>query len=154
MTSRRAAIHLGPGEGRVFGAQPGYESVFKALSEDTDGHLSMTEETVPPGMTARPHRHLQAVELFYVLDGQLEISVDDQTITAEPGHSVLVAKGQAHAFANRTGRPARMLAIWSPGGFEHFYEAVFAATENGTLDGKTFVRLWRENGTEPVERDT
>lgn len=146
-----ARKYLQPGEGRIFGAQPGYESVFKALAEDTDGQLSMTEESVPPGMTVKPHRHLQALEIFYMIEGQLEFSVDDERITAGVGDFLLVAKGQAHAFANRTDRPARLLALWSPGGFEHFYEAVFAATAAGKLDDTTFVRLWREHGTEPVE---
>jgi mannose-6-phosphate isomerase-like protein (cupin superfamily) len=141
---------LRSGEGRHFGLHAGYESVFKALAADTDGHLSMTVELVPPGLAFGSHRHLNAVELFYVLDGEIEFSVDGDSVTADAGCFLRIDKGQAHGFANRTGLPARLLAIWSPGGFEHFYEAVALVSDAGPIDKETLFRIWREHDTEPV----
>jgi mannose-6-phosphate isomerase-like protein (cupin superfamily) len=150
MTDKPPAHVLRSGEGRHFGLADGYDSAFKALAADTDGHLSMTEELIPSGMEVWPHRHLKAVELFYVLEGEIEFSVDGESVTADRGCCLRVDKGEAHAFANRTDAPARLLAIWSPGGFEHFYEAVAAASDAGPLDRETFFRIWREHDTEPV----
>jgi quercetin dioxygenase-like cupin family protein len=150
MTDGPLAHLLRSGQGRRFALDAGYDSVFKALAPDTDGHLSMTEELIPPGMDFRSHRHLNTVELFYVLEGEIEFIVDDEPMIADAGCFLRIAKGQSHGFANRTSAAARLLAIWSPGGFEHFYEAMEAASDHGSVNKETLFRIWRDHDTEPV----
>jgi quercetin dioxygenase-like cupin family protein len=86
---------LKPGEGHIFGELPGMQSVFKAGAASTDGHLSMTEESIPPGFSAQAHRHLQAVELFYVVDGELEFRIDEGRITMGAGRLCCVGRSRA-----------------------------------------------------------
>jgi hypothetical protein len=54
-----------------------------ADSSATGGALSVMRTTMGEGIEgARPHTHSKSAELFYVLDGELQILTGDQVITA------------------------------------------------------------------------
>jgi quercetin dioxygenase-like cupin family protein len=63
------------------------------------------------------HHHDRQVDLFYVLDGELELTVDDRVVTAEPGTLAWVPRGVRHTFAHAAGT-GRVLNVHAPeGGF-------------------------------------
>ena len=104
-----------------------------------------------PGFLVPPHRHQTRLELFYVLEGELEFTIGEDTVVARAGSSVFVPKGARHAYANVGGTPARQLALWAPGGFEAFYEEMAAAFPPGAaFDWDAFVEIWRRHDTEPA----
>ena len=77
--------YLAPGEGNSLpiGINP---LTFKAIGADTHGDLGLFEMTQEPGgMGASPHLHREMEELFYVLEGEVDILVSDKTIKAETG---------------------------------------------------------------------
>lgn len=87
-------------------------------SEDTGGHISLVENTVPAGSAGPPlHRH-DFDELFYVLDGELDVLVGDARGARAAGQLAFVARGTPHALANRSARPATYLLVCTPAGFE------------------------------------
>ncbi len=114
---------LGPGEGHARFTARGSVMFFKALAGQDDGDLSLMERTLPPGgRRPPPHRHTNCSEAYFVLDGLVSISVEDEELQAGPEGFVLVPRGTAHTFGNTSAHPARLLVIHAPA-----MDAYFAA---------------------------
>jgi mannose-6-phosphate isomerase-like protein (cupin superfamily) len=99
----------------------GHRVEFALLSDQTDGHFSVFALTTPPGHGAPPHAHRAEDEVFYVLDGTFQFLLGDRRETHGAGTTVLVPRGTTHSFTNVGQRPARILSIHTPGGFERFF---------------------------------
>jgi quercetin dioxygenase-like cupin family protein len=90
---------------------------------DTAGRYTLIDMYVPPGGGPPPHRH-DFEEMFSVLDGEIEVTFRDTTITAAAGETVNIPANAPHVFRNVGGRPARLLCLCSPAGQEEFFSAV------------------------------
>jgi quercetin dioxygenase-like cupin family protein len=103
-----------------------------ASSEDTGGRLAVIEYDVPAGFPGPPlHVHPGFDEHFYVVDGELELRLEDDVVRATPGDSLYVRGDRPHTFSNPTGEVARMLLTMTPGGFERFFRDLAAAANGG-----------------------
>jgi uncharacterized cupin superfamily protein len=73
-----------------------------------------------------PHRHDNASELFYILDGAFDLLVDDSVVVARAGDLLVVPPGVAHAFAAHRDSTAEALVIATPGieRFDYFRHVV------------------------------
>src|SRR4051794_16042267 len=90
-------------------------------SEESDGVVSIIDNTVPanwPGPFL--HRH-DFDEAFYVLEGELVFQVEDALITKRAGDMAFAPRGVAHTFANQSDAPARYMLICTPAGFERYF---------------------------------
>ena len=88
---------------------------FKALAEHDDGDFSLMERTLPPGgRRPPPHRHTNCSEAYFVLDGEISVTLEDQELTVGPEGFVLIPRGTAHTFGNASEHPARLLVIHAP----------------------------------------
>jgi quercetin dioxygenase-like cupin family protein len=85
--------------------------------------MTLIDALVPPGGGPPEHSHTDVDELFFVLDGELEITVDDDVHQVKAGGRVFVGRTVPHAFRNRTGSPVRMLIFYTPAGVEEFFLA-------------------------------
>lgn len=107
------AVLVRPGEGLRFG-----NIEFLARSADTPrfnlGIITMAANREGPEL----HSHADEDDSFYVLEGELTFMVDGDEAVAGPGTFVLVPPGVPHTFANRSDRPARMLNVHAPAGFD------------------------------------
>ena len=120
------ALVVGPGEGEQLSIGGGTITIL-ADSAATGGRFAVVDYTAPPGFPGPPpHRHREIADLFYVLEGELSMKVDGDTVAAPAGTFVLVAPGTVHTFSNPSDRPARFLGIVSPGGFEQYFRDVAA----------------------------
>jgi len=64
------------------------------------------------------HHHDAQVDSFYVLEGELEMTVEDSAHVAGPGTLASVPRGVRHTFAHRGPGRARVLNVHAPdGGF-------------------------------------
>ena len=61
-----------------------------------------------------PHYHERHVDSFYVLEGELEFTIADETVRAGPGACVVVPPGVVHAFTNAGQGRARFLNVHAP----------------------------------------
>jgi mannose-6-phosphate isomerase-like protein (cupin superfamily) len=96
---------------------------FKAMAEQDSGDLSLMERTLPVGgRRPPPHRHTNCSEAYFVLDGLVSVTVEDQELRVGPDGFVLVPRGTAHTFGNAAGSQARLLVIHAPA-----MDAYFAA---------------------------
>ena len=93
----------------------------KVAGRDSGGTLTAVEVVTPPGGGPPPHSHL-ATELFYGLEGTLDVVVDGAAVRLRPGDCVAVPGGTAHTYRNASERNARFLAVLHPAGHEHFLE--------------------------------
>lgn len=94
---------------------------FLATSEDTGGAYALWHAMIPPGGGPPMHVHSREDERFDVLTGRVRFRVGSATIDAEPGDSLFVRRGTAHAFRNVTDKPAEMLLHVTPGGMERMF---------------------------------
>ena len=85
---------------------------------------------MPPGGGPPPHIHRNEDETFYVVEGQIDFLLGDETVTGGPGDFVNVPRGTVHRFRNSGTSAAMMILTFSPD-IEHF----FAETLERALDG-------------------
>lgn len=125
------ALHVAPGEGSSVWAFNGDRYTLKAGTKDTHGALGVMEAEIPPGSGPPLHIHHNEDEMFYLLEGTLEIVDVDRTLIAEAGSFLFLPRGSAHRFTNISDKPARMLMLFSPSGFEDFFLEVGTAVVPG-----------------------
>ncbi|NUP41313.1 MAG: cupin domain-containing protein [Streptomyces sp.] len=109
-------------EAEVIGRAPTTVRLL-ADSSATGGALSTQRVTLLDGADgARPHRHDNSAEMFYVLDGEAQFLSGDDAVTAGSGDLVIVPPGRPHAFAAAPGSDADLLIVITPGveRFEYF----------------------------------
>jgi mannose-6-phosphate isomerase-like protein (cupin superfamily) len=138
-------LMLAPGEGRAI---PGAGMTLKVGAGQSTA-WSAFEAVVTPGFDVGAHLHHNAEELFYILDGELDLlAFEPLTRTAGdwrgwesasgarvtrggPGSTMFVPSGCPHAFANPGTVPARMLFLVSPPGHERYLEEIGALIGQG-----------------------
>jgi quercetin dioxygenase-like cupin family protein len=99
----------------------GARCTVKVDGEQTDGRLYQVHITEQRGSGPPLHIHHDADETFYVVDGELIISVGDERIEAEQGDFVFGPKGVPHVYVVRSER-AEFLATFAPASMDRFFE--------------------------------
>lgn len=100
--------------------------VLLADSSATGGALTSHRVELARGADgAVPHRHDNSSELFYVLDGALEVLTGENVVSAHAGDLLVVPPGLTHAFAAHRDSSAA-LVIATPGieRFDYFRHVV------------------------------
>ena len=120
-----SVIVRGPGEGRTLLVGGGDRVTYKVRSAETDGSYFCFEVSTTPGFGPPLHTHAYR-ELFYVLEGEYEFTVERegelQTIVGTPGTAIAVPPNVPHTFKNASGTPARLLFVHQPAALEEFFE--------------------------------
>ena len=62
------------------------------------------------------HYHTKIEELFYVLEGEIDLRCGERVVHGGPGTFVFVPPGVAHALGNFSSASGRMLLITAPPG--------------------------------------
>lgn len=94
---------------------------IKATRAETGGAFGLIEQVLPPGFAPPRHVHHQEDEAFYVIDGEITFFCGDQTFAARAGTFVFLPKDIPHAFLVGGDKPARLLQLTTPAGFEQFH---------------------------------
>ena len=87
-------------------------------SEQTGGHVSVTEIVVPPHSAGPPLHTHDFDEAFYMLEGTLIFQVEDAVVTKDAGELSFAPRNVAHTLANHSDAPARYVLVCTPAGFE------------------------------------
>jgi mannose-6-phosphate isomerase-like protein (cupin superfamily) len=143
------AVLLEAGEGRTVSLR-GTEVAFKVESGDAVG-ASCTEWRAAPGFDTGLHVHERLEETWYMLDGQLEFRLGDETIHATAGATVFVPAQVPHAFANRGETPARFLLLMSPPTHDRYFdELAEILAVDGPPDSDAIADLRRRYDTKQI----
>ncbi len=104
------------------------DHVFVKSSIDlSNGRLTLVEDSLKPGFSLARHHHRKMIEIFYVLEGSVEFVFDDESVIATKGTTLNVPPGVWHAVNSPDG--AKLLTIFSPGGFDQYLEELVVLTE-------------------------
>lgn len=109
-----------PGGGKVVGVLRD-QSTFKVLSEQTGGAYAILEQKIPAGHGPPLHVHRHETEIFYILEGQFEVTIGDQTVSAPAGAIVVGPRDIPHTFRNVGSEDGRLLLTVIPGRFANYF---------------------------------
>ncbi len=119
-------------------------------SADSPNQTSAMVVEVPPGGFVPPHRHDREEEGYFVLDGELSLTIADETRTLGAGDFGHVPPRTVHAYANLSGAPVRFLA-WTVGGpIDRFFEAMSERVKQMPQDAAAMVEVTARFGVEMV----
>ena len=119
MATTAQVIQLSGGEGPAYSAVGDVYRIL-ATGEQTGGAYALSEARVLPGGGPPPHIHHREDEAFFVLEGEITVTLGDRKVVAKPGSFIQGPRGIPHAFKNESSAPARMLILVTPPGFERF----------------------------------
>ena len=129
-------IVLPPGAGR---ALRGVGMTLKVGLEQS-ARWSVFEAEVSPGFDVGAHRHAETEEIFYILEGELDLLAFEPSVRTSgdwttwesaggatvvrggPGSLMFVPAGCPHAFTNPGPAPARMFFLAAPAGHELYQQ--------------------------------
>lgn len=79
---------------------------------------SLAEARLAPGGRTTPHYHPQTEEIYYILEGEAQMTIGDETRRVGPGDAIAIPPGAKHTITN-TGRVLlRFICCCAPG-YEH-----------------------------------
>jgi len=130
---------LEPGAGRRIGTQ-----VTLKVGETQTPNLLAVECKFPPGFDVGAHIHSTHEEIFYVLEGEVEMFAFEpkvrtiepgswtdwestegaRAMRAQPGSVMYVPRGTPHGFRNPGKVPMRFLMVATPAGHENYQQAI------------------------------
>jgi mannose-6-phosphate isomerase-like protein (cupin superfamily) len=162
---------LAPGGGRrIVGG--GLDATVKVTTSHP-ALMSTFEMIIPAGYDVGAHVHAHGEEVFYVIDGELDVlafepvdrSLPDwyhwesgsgqRFLHGGPGAFMFVPENTPHAFANRTNKPAKIFFQSSvPGGHENYFDELLALLRrsDGAPDPKDTADLRRRYDIEQLTR--
>ena len=108
----------------------GQPMAFLVTGKNTK-HTSMFDWTVPARFSTGRHVHRVQEETFYVVEGECNWQIGEETVRATPGTFVFIPPGVPHNIANATDKPARVIMTVSPPGHEHYFEELEKLTSTG-----------------------
>jgi mannose-6-phosphate isomerase-like protein (cupin superfamily) len=79
---------------------------------------SLAEARVRPGARTTPHYHPQTEEIYYILSGEAQMRIGDETAAVVPGDAIAIPPGQVHHITNTGDKPLVFLCCCAPG-YEH-----------------------------------
>lgn len=107
---------------------------IKLSSNRTNGELCFVEDTLKPGFYLARHHHKIMTEVFYILEGEVELIFDDESIIAGPGDTVTVPPHVWHAA--RCEKGGKMLTIFKNGQFDLYLEKLSNLSDSDFADAE------------------
>lgn len=106
----------------------------KLSSLRTNGELSFVEDTLKPGFYLKRHHHKIMTEVFYILEGEVSLIFDDETVVAKPGDTITVPPNVWHAAKCEKG--GKMLTIFKNGQFDLYLNRLSKMTDEQFADAQ------------------
>ena len=120
-TLAKPPLYRPAGTGETF-LGPGDAYRFLVTGAESGGAYFAMEAFVPPGGGPPPHIHRNEDETFYVVEGQCDFLLGQETVTGGVGDFINVPRGTVHRFHNAGTTPARLILTFTPAGIERFFE--------------------------------
>jgi quercetin dioxygenase-like cupin family protein len=137
---------------------------YLRTGDDTGGHMTLLEIPCPPSSVVAPiHTHTLEDEYQMILEGEVGFELGGETIHAKAGDMIVQPRGVPMAIWNPTDKPARLLVMFCPGGYDLYLKEVTPHIVAGNLpamppiweryglttDPSSIPRLIREHGLKP-----
>ena len=123
----------------------------KLTSDQTNGAFYVCEAVFGPESGSPLHIHHYEDEVIYVLEGVIEIRLDNEKLHAPAGGMVHLPKKIPHAIRNPLKTLLRIMVYAIPGGLEHYFDDVDAALQNGSFNAEIHTEISKKYGLEWLE---
>jgi mannose-6-phosphate isomerase-like protein (cupin superfamily) len=123
----------------------------KLTSEQTGGAFYVCEAVFGPESGSPLHVHHYEDEIIHVLDGAIDIRLDNEKLHAPAGGIVHLPKKIPHALQNPLNTPLRIIVHAIPGGLEHYFDEVDAALQDGSFSAEVHQAISKKYGLEWLE---
>ncbi|NIR49144.1 cupin domain-containing protein [candidate division KSB1 bacterium] len=124
----------------------GNQVFHRAKSGETDGVFSVVELVSKPGTGVSVHVHDNEDELVYVVEGEIEVTLGDQSMKATKGVMALLPRGIPHGYTNVGDTPSRVLDVILPGKFDNYFVKMHNLYLEDDGDSEKADELAREYG--------
>ena len=141
-------IALQPGSGRKLSS---LSVTHKLTSAQTGGAYYLCEAIFGPESGSPLHIHHHETEVIFVLEGAIDIRLDNDKLHVPVGGIVHLPKKIPHALYNPLKTPLKIMVHAIPGGLEHYFDEVDAAIQNGTFNAETHTQISAKYGLEWLE---
>ena len=105
------------------------EFLAQGAGQMKDAFAQIGDEKASTVKAHSPHplmHRTESIDYGVVIEGEMTLVLDDSEVLLKPG-SVVVQRGTNHAWANRSGRPCRMLFVLLDGAYEPAIAQALAA---------------------------
>ena len=137
--NEKEIIQNGEGKNYPFGQD---HCFIKLASSHTDGELCFVEDTLKPGFYLPRHHHKKMLEVFYILEGEVEYTFDDGVFFAKAGDTITVPPNVWHAA--RCEKGGKMLSIFKNGRFDDYLQTLAGLSEEQFKDADLMKRISEE----------
>ena len=107
----------------------------------TGGAISVIMAWHKPGEGPPDHVHFSQEEMFFIVEGTYELTLDGQTSTVGPGTIVFIPRNVVHRFKVVGDATACMLDWSLPGGQDRYFKAVSELAAGGGFTGETVIEI-------------
>jgi mannose-6-phosphate isomerase-like protein (cupin superfamily) len=132
MAAKTPTRHAAPGAKRAYWFYGDLVTVHVSGAE-TGGRFCLLEFVQPPGEWTPLHVHRDSDQTQYVLEGELTVYLPGRSFVVGPGECLNTPKGVPHTEQVTSARPARLLDVNAPAGFDEFVAAAGAPASELTL---------------------
>ena len=101
--------------------------------KDTGGAYCLLDVSLAPGMVVPRHTHTREDEVYFVLAGELEVTVGEKTFVLRSGDTLLAPRDIPHQLRNSGNNTNHYLLVFSPSGFEEFIMATAVPAPENAL---------------------
>ena len=137
-----------PDQGRVIDLG-NFQAVVLADGDQTSGALTVLQtQNEPPGFGPPLHRHRDAAEAFFVLEGEYLMYLDDEQYRCPPGSFVYVPRDVPHTFKVSSKGPGKKLNLFTPVAMTGFFEDLANAEAFGTVTTSALAEIATKNHME------
>jgi quercetin dioxygenase-like cupin family protein len=105
--------------------------------EDTGGKYCLLDVSLAPKMGVPLHTHTREDETYYVISGELEVTVGERVFVLREGDTLIAPRDIPHQLRNSGNVENHYLLAFSPSGFEGFVqETAIPAPDNAVAPTK------------------
>lgn len=84
---------------------------FADYKRKTPGIKFVHEDLLPPGASIGEHAHRGDEEIYLILEGNGQMTLDGETVEVGPGDLCLTRSGHSHSLRNTGNTPLRLVVV-------------------------------------------
>jgi quercetin dioxygenase-like cupin family protein len=111
--------------------------IVRTSFEDGQDRISVLEQWLPHGDSPPLHVHRNEDEIFYLLEGEVALSLDGKQLHGKAGDTFLAPKGIPHTYRVLSAGGAHLLTITTGEDFERFVRALGRPAEREGLPDRS-----------------
>lgn len=99
-----SVVNQGNIEGQI------HKDIILTPEEMLDCALMFNIITLPSGSRIKEHPHIDDAEIYYILEGEAEVTDNGTVAIMRAGDVMFTGNGASHSIANKSGKDVRFLA--------------------------------------------